>query len=98
VLRGRDVDEVIELKRRGLSVRAISRLTGYDRKTVRRYLCGAGKPPGIWAASAGGMHVGAFQGVFEGAAQCLRKLLGCEKLLSAARRQWYLRRQLCFAQ
>jgi hypothetical protein len=33
VLRGRDVDEVMELKRQGLSIRAISRLTGYDRKT-----------------------------------------------------------------
>jgi transposase len=38
VLRGRDVDEVIELKREGLSIRAISRLTGYDRKTIKRYL------------------------------------------------------------
>jgi transposase len=38
VLRGRDVDEVIELKRQGLSVRKISHLTGYDRKTIRRYL------------------------------------------------------------
>jgi transposase len=38
VLRGRDVDEVVELKRQGLSIRAISRLTGYDRKTISRYL------------------------------------------------------------
>ena len=38
MLRGRDVDEVIELKRQGLSVRKISHLTGYDRKTIRRYL------------------------------------------------------------
>jgi transposase len=38
VLRGRDVDEVVELKRQGLSIRAIGRLTGYDRKTIRRYL------------------------------------------------------------
>jgi transposase len=38
VLRGTDVDEVMELKRQGLSVRAISRLTGYDRKTINRYL------------------------------------------------------------
>ena len=27
-----------ELKRQGLSIRAISRLTGLDRKTIRRYL------------------------------------------------------------
>lgn len=38
VLRGRDVQELDELKRQGLSVRTISRLTGYDRKTIRKYL------------------------------------------------------------
>ena len=38
MLRGRDVDEVVELKRQGLSIRAISRMTGYDRKTISRYL------------------------------------------------------------
>jgi len=38
VLRGRDVDEVVELKRQGLSIRAISRMTGFDRKTISRYL------------------------------------------------------------
>jgi transposase len=38
VLRGRDVQEIQELKRQGLSMRAISRLTGYCRKTIRQYL------------------------------------------------------------
>lgn len=38
MLRGTDVDEVVEPKRQGLSIRAISRLTGDDRKTIRRYL------------------------------------------------------------
>jgi transposase len=38
VLRGSDVHEVEELKRQGLGIRAISRLTGYSRKTVRKYL------------------------------------------------------------
>src|ERR1700689_955947 len=38
VFRGRDVEEINELKREGLSIRAISRLTGYDRKTIGRYL------------------------------------------------------------
>ena len=38
MLRGKDVQEVEELKRQGLSIRAISRLTGYDRKTIRKYL------------------------------------------------------------
>jgi transposase len=32
------VHEIEELKRQGLSIRAISRLTGYDRKTIRKYL------------------------------------------------------------
>jgi transposase len=35
---GRDVEEIKELKREGLGIRAISRLTGYERKTIRRYL------------------------------------------------------------
>ena len=38
MLRGKDVQEIEELKRQGLSIRAISRLTGYDRKTIRKYL------------------------------------------------------------
>ena len=38
MLRGRDVQDFGELKRQGLSIRAISRLTGYCRKTVRKYL------------------------------------------------------------
>jgi len=40
MFRGRDVEEISELKREGLGIRAISRLTGYDRKTIRRYLLG----------------------------------------------------------
>jgi transposase len=36
-LRGKDV-QIEELKRQGLSIWAISRLTGYDRKTISRYL------------------------------------------------------------
>jgi transposase len=38
VLRGKDVQDIEELKRQGLSIRAVSRLTGYDRKTIRKYL------------------------------------------------------------
>jgi transposase len=37
------VEEIRELKRQGLSIRAISRLTGYDRSTVSKYLL---KPTG----------------------------------------------------
>ena len=38
MLRGRDVHELEQMKRSGLSVSAISEMTGYDRKTVRKYL------------------------------------------------------------
>lgn len=44
MLRAREVKEFLELKRQGLSVQAISSLTGFDRKTVRKYLL---KPEGI---------------------------------------------------
>ena len=32
------MQEILELKREGLSIVAISELTGYDRKTIRKYL------------------------------------------------------------
>ena len=38
MLRGKDVQEFMEMKRAGLSIQAISELTGYDRKTVRKHL------------------------------------------------------------
>ena len=38
MFRGKDVHEVEELKMQGFSLRAISDLTGYDRKTIRKYL------------------------------------------------------------
>ena len=38
MLRGKDLHEFMEMKREGLSTKAISQLTGYDRKTVRKYL------------------------------------------------------------
>ena len=38
MLRGKDVHEVEQMKQMGLSVSAISEMTGYDRKTVRKYL------------------------------------------------------------
>ncbi len=39
------MQEINELKREGLSIRAISELTGFDRKTIRKYLLGpAGRP------------------------------------------------------
>lgn len=45
MLRGGEVQEIHELRRMGLSVSAISAHTGYDRKTVRKYLAApAGAP------------------------------------------------------
>ena len=38
------MQEIEELKRQGISLRAISRLTGYDRKTIRKYLV---RPDGV---------------------------------------------------
>ena len=38
MLRGRDVQELTELQRQGMSIQGISKLTGWDRKTVRKYL------------------------------------------------------------
>src|SRR5262249_40370063 len=38
LLRGKDVQDIAELKRQGLTIKAISKVTGCDRKTVRKYL------------------------------------------------------------
>ena len=51
VLRGKDVHELEQMKQSGLSVSAISELTGYDRKTVRKYLLEPEGLPNVWPAS-----------------------------------------------
>lgn len=38
MLRGNDVSDIHEFKRQGLSLQQISALTGFDRKTIRKYL------------------------------------------------------------
>jgi transposase len=38
LLRGREVQGLKELQRQGMSIRGISKLTGWDRKTIRKYL------------------------------------------------------------
>lgn len=38
MLRGKDVNDIIELQRQGLSQRDISSITGFDPKTIRKYL------------------------------------------------------------
>ncbi len=45
MLRGRDVQELKELQRQGMSIQAISELTGWDRKTIRKYMKAAGVVP-----------------------------------------------------
>ena len=66
MLRGKDVEEIVELKRQGLSIQAISQLTGYDRKTISKYLR-AGRGAGVWAARNTTGQAGRVQGVFGGA-------------------------------
>ena len=38
MLRGKDVHDIEEMSRMGLSISAINELTHYDRKTIRKYL------------------------------------------------------------
>src|SRR4029450_2738275 len=38
LLRGKDVHDIERLRREGLSIKAISKLTGFDRKTIRKYV------------------------------------------------------------
>jgi transposase len=45
MFRGKDVQEITELRKQGLSLRAISDLTGYDRKTIHKYLAGGPGTP-----------------------------------------------------
>jgi transposase len=39
------VEEIVELRRQGLSIRAISRLLGYHRTTISRYLAAPAPRP-----------------------------------------------------
>jgi hypothetical protein len=39
------VQELKELQRQGMSIQAISELTGWDRKTIRKYVQAAGVAP-----------------------------------------------------
>jgi len=61
VLRGRDVQDIEELKRQGLSIRAISRLTGYDRKTIRKYLIQPESTPAYGPRPAAASKLDAFK-------------------------------------
>ncbi|MBZ5622574.1 MAG: hypothetical protein LAQ69_28155 [Acidobacteriia bacterium] len=61
MFRERDVDEINELKREGLSIQAISNLTGYDRKTVRKYLLEPEARPVYGPRAAPGSKLAAFE-------------------------------------
>ncbi len=61
MFRGKDVEEIKELKREGLSLRAISRLTGYDRKTISRYLLARTSRPMYGPRPAQMSKLGAFK-------------------------------------
>ena len=61
MLRGSDVKDLEEFKRQGMSIRAISRLTGLDRKTVRKYLLQSGMPAYAPRAATPAKKLEAFQ-------------------------------------
>ena len=61
MLRGRDMQEFMEMKREGLSTQAISQLTGYDRKTVRKYLRTPETAPGYGPRSPSPSKLGPFK-------------------------------------
>ena len=72
MLRGRDVQDYEELKRQGLSIRAISRLTGYCRKTVRKYFDPTRHCAGVRTSVQTTRQVGAIQAVPGGSDACRR--------------------------
>jgi transposase len=61
MLRGGEVKDIIELKRQGLSVSQISAMSGYDRKTIRKYL-GNPKIPVYKPRISGGSKLEPFYG------------------------------------
>ena len=69
MFRGKDVQEIEELKRQGLSLRAISELTGFDRKTIRRYLGGSGGTPVYGPRPAGASKLDPFKDYLKGRMQ-----------------------------
>ena len=65
MLRGRDVQELKELQRQGMSIQAISKLTGWDRKTIRKYVQAAGLAPEYGPRSAPPSKLDAFKPYLE---------------------------------
>src|SRR5260370_37279130 len=65
LLRGRDVQERKDLKRQGMSIKAISELAGWDRKTIRKYMQAAGLAPEYGPRSAPPSKLDAFKPYLE---------------------------------
>ena len=65
MLRGKDVQELKELQRQGMSIQAISKLTGWDRKTIRKYMQAAGLAPEYGPRSAPPSKLDAFKPYLE---------------------------------
>jgi len=72
VLRGRDVQEIEELKRQGLSIRAISRLTGYDRENHPRVSDPARSSTGVWTTTDAAEQAGCIQTIHRRAPESRR--------------------------
>src|ERR1700674_908068 len=65
LLRGKDVQGLKELQRQGMSIQAISKLTGWDRKTIRKYVQAAGLAPEYGPRSAQPSKLDAFKPYLE---------------------------------
>ena len=65
MLRGKDVQELKDLQRQGMSIQAISELTGWDRKTIRKYMQAAGLAPEYGPRSAPPGKLDAFKPYLE---------------------------------
>ena len=65
MLRGRDVQELRELQRQGMSIQTISELTGWDRKTIRKYMQAAGVVPEYGPRSAQPSKLDAFNSLLK---------------------------------
>ncbi len=65
LLRGGDVHEIQQMRRQGLSLTAISALTGFDRKTVRKYLTTAEPVPTYGPRAPRARKLDAFQPYLE---------------------------------
>jgi transposase len=65
LLRGRDVEERKELQRQEMRIQAIDKLTGWDRKMIRKYMPAAGLAPEYGPRSAPPSKLDAFKPCLE---------------------------------